>query len=231
MGVGCVFNDNGCNRAWQRGARSLEERRGHMVWFVRKQLVWPPYLLPGTSPHVHRELPDQTNVTGTSVKTAPSTAAWSDLLTCQTIATVEKINVTNKLLEVLHLAVPTMTWTGGYTTICRLCLQQDGFLLAIFNNHPSQSSIATTEHRSIQKKIAECTGLEVNVIIQLPALQPHVLFIPNLEVMSNMDVIIFHIIQLLKKILLTGCNVTSRRPLSDIQDQSCRCIYPQILCR
>lgn len=37
-------------------------------------------------------------------------------------------------------------------------MQNDGFLLAIFNNH---TSIGQSEHRSIQKKIAECTALEV----------------------------------------------------------------------
>lgn len=56
----------------------------------------------------------------------------------------------------------TMVWSGSYTTICRLCLQQDGFLLAIFNNHSPQT-VTTSEHRSIQKKIAECTALEVSL--------------------------------------------------------------------
>lgn len=60
-----------------------------------------------------------------------------------------------------------MTWSGGYTTICRLCLQQDGFLLAIFNNHSAQNGIITAEHRSIQKKIVECTGLEVRTLFDL----------------------------------------------------------------
>lgn len=54
----------------------------------------------------------------------------------------------------------TMVWSNGLTTICRLCMQHDGFLLAIFNNH---STVGTSEHRSIQRKIAECTALEVGL--------------------------------------------------------------------
>lgn len=43
----------------------------------------------------------------------------------------------------------------SYATICRLCLQKDGFMLGIFNNiHGNEKSIA--------KKIVDCTALSVS---------------------------------------------------------------------
>lgn len=42
-----------------------------------------------------------------------------------------------------------------YATICRLCLQNDGFMLGIFNHIQGKE-------KSISKKITDCTALEVS---------------------------------------------------------------------
>lgn len=44
---------------------------------------------------------------------------------------------------------------ASYATICRLCLQRDGFMLGIFNHIQGRE-------KSIYKKIMDCTALEVN---------------------------------------------------------------------
>lgn len=44
---------------------------------------------------------------------------------------------------------------ASYATICRLCLQRDGFMLGIFNRIQGKE-------KSIYKKIMDCTALEVN---------------------------------------------------------------------
>lgn len=43
----------------------------------------------------------------------------------------------------------------SYATICRLCLQKDGFMLGIFNNIQGKE-------KSISKKIVDCTALPVS---------------------------------------------------------------------
>lgn len=42
----------------------------------------------------------------------------------------------------------------GFTTICRLCLHRDGFMLGIFNRIQGME-------KSIYKKIIDCTSLKV----------------------------------------------------------------------
>lgn len=44
----------------------------------------------------------------------------------------------------------------SYATICRLCLQKDGFMLGIFNNIQGKE-------KSISKKIVDCTALSVSL--------------------------------------------------------------------
>lgn len=48
----------------------------------------------------------------------------------------------------------TEAWRS-YATICRLCLQKDGFMLGIFNHIQGRD-------RSIYKKIMDCTALQVS---------------------------------------------------------------------
>lgn len=43
---------------------------------------------------------------------------------------------------------------GSYATICRLCMQRDGFMLGIFNHFRGKE-------RSIYRKIMDCTELQV----------------------------------------------------------------------
>ncbi|XP_022912163.2 zinc finger protein 883-like isoform X1 [Onthophagus taurus] len=49
----------------------------------------------------------------------------------------------------------------GYATICRLCLQRDGFMLGIFNHIQGKE-------KSIYKKIMDCTALEISFGDGLP---------------------------------------------------------------
>ncbi|CAG9858455.1 unnamed protein product [Phyllotreta striolata] len=44
---------------------------------------------------------------------------------------------------------------SGYSTMCRLCLQKDGFMLGIFNHIQGKD-------RSIYKKIIDCTALQIS---------------------------------------------------------------------
>lgn len=53
----------------------------------------------------------------------------------------------------------TDEWSN-YATICRLCLQRDGFMLGIFNHIQGKE-------KSIYKKIIDCTALEVNILTLL----------------------------------------------------------------
>lgn len=48
------------------------------------------------------------------------------------------------------------TWRT-YATICRLCLQKDGFMLGIFNHLQGKD-------KSIHKKIIDCTALQVWIL-------------------------------------------------------------------
>ena len=43
----------------------------------------------------------------------------------------------------------------SYATICRLCLQKDGYMLGIFNHIQGKD-------KSIYKKIIDCTALQVS---------------------------------------------------------------------
>ncbi|KRT82050.1 zinc-finger associated domain containing protein [Oryctes borbonicus] len=54
----------------------------------------------------------------------------------------------------------TEEWRG-YATICRLCLQKDGFMLGIFNHIQGKE-------KSIYKKIMDCTALEISFGDGLP---------------------------------------------------------------
>lgn len=47
----------------------------------------------------------------------------------------------------------------SYATICRLCLQKDGYMLGIFNNIQGKD-------KSISKKIVDCTALPVSLFIR-----------------------------------------------------------------
>ncbi|XP_018570213.1 zinc finger protein 2 [Anoplophora glabripennis] len=49
---------------------------------------------------------------------------------------------------------PAETWRS-YATICRLCLQKDGFMLGIFNHIQGKD-------KSIYKKIIDCTALQIS---------------------------------------------------------------------
>ncbi|XP_017774831.1 PREDICTED: zinc finger protein 436 isoform X2 [Nicrophorus vespilloides] len=50
---------------------------------------------------------------------------------------------------------------SGYTTICRLCMQRDGFMLGIFNHIQGKE-------KSISRKIMDCTALEIQFGDGLP---------------------------------------------------------------